>query len=111
MDNKILKKKQKAAEYFTKKLLASKAGKDIAKVILFGSVARGEADDYSDIDLMIFANKKRPIKDISSKLSYDTLMKIGERVESHVYSTSEYIDPQSYFVYHAIEAGRKLYSQ
>lgn len=40
----------------------------IAKIILFGSKARGEADPYSDVDLLVLTNKEK-IKEDREKLS------------------------------------------
>lgn len=111
MNPKILEKKQKALDHFTKNLLESEAGKSVGRIILFGSVVEGEADKYSDIDLMIFADKKAAVEDTSSRLGYDVLMDHGELVEPHVYPIKEYSDPQSYFVYRAVEVGRDLYSR
>jgi uncharacterized protein len=110
MKKKTLQKKQKALDYFTKKLLSSSVGKDITRIILFGSLARQEIDEDSDVDLMIFAKKAKKVGDLASNLSYDVLMEVGESIEPHVYSTSNYQAPQSYFVYHAIESGKDIYS-
>lgn len=109
MRSKILRKKQKAIEHFTQKLLASKVGNEINQILLFGSVARGKVDEYSDVDLMIFAKNPKKVEQISSELSFDTILEDGERIESHIYPTQQYADPQSYFVYHAIKSGKRLY--
>ena len=111
MITKILEKKQKALDHFTKNLLESEAGDAVDRIILFGSVAKGEVDKYSDIDLMIFADKEDVVGDVSSRLGYDVLMDHGELVEPHVYPVKEYSDPQSYFVYRAVEVGKNLYSR
>lgn len=109
--SKILEKKQNAAEYFTQKLLASKAGKDIAKVILFGSVARGEADDYSDIDVLLFSNVPEKVRKVLWKVCMDTYEKHEEGTEPMLYPLSKYEDPDSYFLYRAIKEGKQLYSR
>jgi len=50
-------------------------GSDLEKIFLFGSHARGDAVEGSDIDLLLVSNKKIPsgtmrkIRDISSSLS------------------------------------------
>lgn len=109
MNSKILEKKQKAAEYFTKKLLASKAGKDIAKVILFGSVARGEADDYSDIDLLVFCHMPGRVREELWKVLVDAYEEYEESIEPLVYKIKEYEKPDSYFLYQSIKKGKQLY--
>ena len=44
--------KREAVEYFVK-LLKERFGGRIKKVILFGSVARGDAEEDSDIDVLV----------------------------------------------------------
>lgn len=109
MDSEILRRKQKAAEYFTKKLLSSRAGKDVARVVLFGSVARGEVDDYSDIDLLLFAPAPEKVRPAVWEVGMDTYEKYGESVEPLFYSPKKYEDPDSYFLYRSIKAGKQLY--
>lgn len=109
MNTKILKKKQKAAEYFTKKLLASKVGKDIDRIILFGSVARGDADDYSDIDILLFSNTPEKVRKVLWKACMDTYEKHEEGTEPMLYPLSKYEEPDSYFLYRAIKEGKQLY--
>lgn len=106
---KILEKKQRTLEYFTQKLLSSKAGKNVARIILFGSLAKGEADESSDIDLMIFAREPKKVEDVASDLSYEILLKKGEPVEPHVYPDSDYKTPKTYFVKLAVETGQLIY--
>lgn len=110
MNKKILKKKQEAAEYFTKELLASKAGKDIAKVILFGSVARGEADDYSDIDILVFGKNINRIEDAAWETCLNSYKRFEEGIEPLVYPVSKLKNPDSYFLYQSIKQGKELYS-
>ena len=109
MSRKVLQKKQKVAEYFTQRLLKSKAGKDVTGVILFGSVVKGEADSFSDIDLMIFAKKPKRVAKLADELSYDILLEQGEPIEPHVYPASDRTAPRSYFVKLATKTGQPIY--
>jgi predicted nucleotidyltransferase len=48
----ILELKRSAAQDFTRMFLSSAIGEQVIKVILLGSVARGEAKEDSDVDLL-----------------------------------------------------------
>ena len=49
----IQKKKRNALESFIARLLASAVGRYVAKIILFGSVAKNDADEESDVDVLV----------------------------------------------------------
>lgn len=103
-----LHKKQKALDYFTREILSSKVGNDIDEMILFGSLAQGEPDYYSDIDLVVFTNDPGVTKREANRISYDTLMKFDELIDSQIFSVDQYRSPQTYFVYQAITKGKRL---
>lgn len=105
----ILQKKEKAAAYFTQKLLQSKAGKDIARVVLFGSVAEGEADDYSDIDILVFGRNINRTENEVWEAALSSYEKFEEGVEPLVYPVRKLKNPDSYFLYQSIKTGRQLY--
>ena len=56
-------------------------GKRVKKIILYGSYARGDYSDFSDVDVMILVTlTESEIKDISdqiSDLAFDYMMKYG----------------------------------
>ncbi|KZX11481.1 nucleotidyltransferase domain-containing protein [Methanobrevibacter filiformis] len=66
---------------------------EIEKIILFGSVARGDDNKDSDIDILIITSKKsdkRKIKgDVYSK-TFDILMKNGEYISAKIKSLNHY---------------------
>lgn len=110
IDQKILRKKQDAADYFTQKLLQSRAGKDVARIILFGSVARGEADDYSDIDILLFSQYPKKIRKGLWEVLVDAYEKYEESIEPMIYPLKKYLKPDSNFLYQSIKNGRLLYA-
>ena len=83
------------------------------KVILFGSQAQGEADEHSDIDLII-------IKD-SDKKFIDRLIEVSEilgpdldKVDAFVYNPEEWrrmIESGNPFALEAIEKGKVVYEK
>ena len=64
----------------------------IEKIILFGSVARGEDKEDSDIDLLIITNSEN-IKDLKKEVSnktWDILLRKGEYISLIIRSNSYY---------------------
>lgn len=101
--------KIKAANYFAKKLLESPAGKHIKSLILFGSITQGKADKDSDIDFLIFTDKRKQTLSAAWEAGVDTFKKFQEGVEPLIYSPKELKKPRSYFLYRSIKTGRRLY--
>jgi predicted nucleotidyltransferase len=109
MNKKILLKKGKAINHFIEKISRVPERKLVKKIILFGSVARGNADRESDIDLMVFGKEPNKIRKLAGDMSFDILTDLGELIEPHVYPSSDLIRPRSYFVLRAIETGKEVY--
>lgn len=80
-------KKREAVEYFSR-LLKGRYGGRIREIILFGSVARGDAGEESDIDVLIIAEGISQ-KEIS-ELTWEVLMRTGEVVSAIVESPREF---------------------
>lgn len=63
---------------------------EIKKIILFGSVARGDDNKDSDIDILIVSSKKAETKDkIMAKIT-DALLEQGIYISAKVISQNEY---------------------
>lgn len=77
-------KKQKALSLFIEKLLKTEAKGSIARIILFGSLLKGEAKEVG--------------------------MATGESVESLIRCVDEARYPQSYFLYYNLKREREVYS-
>ena len=85
---------------------------NIDKVILFGSWAKGNPSEFSDIDLAIFSpdfgeNKLKELQ-LLSKLSWQ----VDETIEAVPYSSNELnnLEPAS-FVHEIIESGETIYDR
>lgn len=93
------------------KLLERSDKKDIARIVLFGSVARedSDVDDYSDVDVLVFGKNLKSIENAAWEASLDSYQKFEESVEPLVYSLSKMKKPDSYFLHHSIKTGKQLY--
>ncbi|MDR2545760.1 MAG: nucleotidyltransferase domain-containing protein [Methanobrevibacter sp.] len=63
------------------------------KVVLFGSVARGDDNENSDIDILIITTNKRGISKIDDDIYikvFDTLITTGERISIKMRSKEFY---------------------
>lgn len=84
----------------------------VPKVILYGSWANGQADEYSDIDLAVFSpdfgkNKLRELQ-LLSKLSWD----VDESIEAIPYSVEKLNEPEpSSFVSEILKTGKIVYEK
>ena len=81
---------QEAIEEF-KELLNKKYPKDIESVKLFGSKARGDFHEESDIDLMVvLKGADENEKDKITDAAYDLLLKYEVDISPRVYSSKEF---------------------
>lgn len=106
----IYEKKRKALNYFKDRLLSSDAKELIGKIILFGSVAKGEATPDSDIDVLVFAfGDLKKISHACADASLWTGIETKESVEPLVYCIDDLRFINSYFIYNAIKNGKEVY--
>ena len=83
------------------------------RVILFGSYARGESNSYSDIDLVIIANTRRPFVERFKDYS-DVLAVSPAAVEMLVYTPAEFkrmADAGNPLVTKVLNEGKTLYER
>lgn len=111
MELDIQTKKERAIDYFLKELLKKEARYHIAKIILFGSLLKGEAKKGSDIDLLVITTDSfKEISNACADASFETALSTGESVEPIVRCIDEARYPQSYFMYSVLKRGREVYS-
>lgn len=100
-----------ALQAYVRNLLASPTRPDIAKIILFGSVAKGEARPESDVDVMVLGFDHL---DLLRGASYDATLELGEYagegVEPLFETIDEWVEPQDYFMYRVTRFGKEVYS-
>lgn len=106
----IIGRKLAALEDFIKVIRASAISKDIVKIIHYGSTVEGGCSSESDVDVVLVATGDiRKVDEISSKISYEILLKTGERIEPMVYCIEDYMHP-NYFIYNVKKTGREVLS-
>ncbi len=109
--NQVLTTKYDALDRFTHQLLSSGAKDQIARMILFGSVVRGDARQDSDVDLLVFAfGDLRKVSEICAEASLDVVMESGEYIQALVYSIDDFSPPRSYFLLSVMRYGKEIYS-
>ena len=111
MESTVQIRKQKALDFFLDELLKTEARDSIAKVILFGSLLKGEAKEESDIDLLVVAlDSPRKVSNACADAAFEAALANGESVEPLVRCIDEARYPRSYFVYSTLKRGREVYS-
>jgi uncharacterized protein (UPF0332 family)/predicted nucleotidyltransferase len=107
----LIENKRKALDRFSRHLLSSPEGKNIGKIILFGSLIHGEVRDTSDVDVLILASGHlNEVENAAADAALEAGMEIGESVEPLVYCLDEVRYPSSYFIYNISRKGEEIYS-
>ncbi len=107
----LLAVKYDALERFTQQLLSSDVREQIAKMILFGSVAKGDAHQDSDVDVLVFGfGDLRKLLEECAEASLDTAIESGEYIQALVYCIDDFSPPRSYFLYRVMRYGKEIYS-
>jgi uncharacterized protein (UPF0332 family)/predicted nucleotidyltransferase len=107
----LLDTKYNALEDFTRRLLANDVKDQIAKIILFGSMARGDARQDSDIDVLVFGfGDLRKLFRMCAEVAFDILMESGEYIQVLTYCIDDLSPPRSYFLYRVMLYGKEIYS-
>jgi len=87
-----MKNRYEIAQEFSNKI----KNKYIKRIVLFGSVARGDDNDDSDIDILIISNNQELIEDIISDEKFNILTKYKELISAHIISEKHYDDTINY---------------
>jgi len=103
-------RKMNALTKFVDVLLSSPEGRDVAKVILFGSSARTDADEQSDVDVLILAANDSGKLDEAAHRAALSLPFDSEEIDVFVAPMSYWFVPNSYFVQSIIENGVEVLS-
>lgn len=77
-----------AAEEFAREL-ERLLGENLRSVVLFGSVARGEDEDSSDVDLLVIVDDEEEVPDLSEAIG-SWMVEHGDVLQVHIVSYEEY---------------------
>ncbi len=80
------------AKNFARKMKSDK----IKLMILFGSVARGDDHEHSDIDILVVSNYRKDIWPKIRTLIGETMMKEGELLSIHVMPENVFNETKDY---------------
>ena len=101
--------KQTAMQTFVDRLLHSPVGRNIIKIVHYGSTARDDWHEESDIDLLIIATGNlKTVENTCSDLSFDVMLEKGELVQPMVYCPDAYRHPH-YFLTRVQKSGKEIY--
>jgi len=98
-----------ALQHFMQTLLASPAREQVAKVVLFGSVAWGDPEPDSDVDVLVFGTRDL---EALQETCYDAWLTVPapHSIESIVAPLSQLLVPDSYFIYSTLRHGKEIYA-
>ena len=99
-----------AAADFAARLLNGPMGDQVERIMLFGSVAVGEARRNSDIDLMVFADGAHDVL-VDAVWSAAVECEDDEDLAPLVYDLEAMRCPQSLFVYDTLKYGREIFAR
>jgi uncharacterized protein (UPF0332 family)/predicted nucleotidyltransferase len=106
----LLQAKHRALDEFLRRLKRRAVWRKIAKVILYGSVLRGEAGEESDIDvLLVGTGDLREVEEAASDVAFSVLLDLDQRVEPLVYCLDDFRSPRA-FLLAVRREGKEVYS-
>ena len=105
----LLEEKYCALNEFLRRLKKQAVWERIAKVILYGSVLRGDAGEESDIDvLLVSTGDIQEGQEVASDVAFSVLLDLGQRVEPLVYCPEDFFSSRS-FLSAVRKEGKEVY--
>src|SRR5712692_2113558 len=101
-----------AAADFAARLLNGPMGEHIERIMLFGSVATGDARPESDIDVMVFGDAPTAkFAEAVDDAALQSLLELGQDVEPMKYDINAMRHPPCYVVYSTLKRGREVFAK
>ena len=104
-------RKLRVAAQFANGLLALPNGKHIARIVLYGSLARGEAEPDSDIDVLVFAAQQpAAVEQSAAQLAWELSLKEGEHIAPLVFPLNDFYHYTDFFFTASLREGKEVYA-
>ena len=82
---------------------------DIKLIMLFGSVARGEDTEESDIDILIVSNHREKIEEVIANEVAWIMYDKNELISAHIMSEERFVKTQHFsFLTNVLSEGEKI---
>ena len=91
-------------------LLDSELRDSIAKVVLFGSYAKGTASEDSDIDVLVLTTENGKTEQLLMEKIYDFILGYDVPLEVLVANIDSLFLDRDYFTYNVLRYGQEIYS-
>jgi len=111
MPGDVIERKIRCAEEFAR-LLVQRLGSRVCRVVLFGSVAKGDADADSDIDILVILDAvDEQARRVIAETAFETSIAHDESIEYLTMDIEEYMrkTPDNSLIYEVEATGRILY--
>lgn len=96
---------------FIDRVRRASVGDNIVKMMLYGSVLRGDATPESDIDLFVIATGDlRAVEQTVDDIAFEVMLEHDERVSPMVYCVDVLRHPPSYFASRVVKQGKEVYT-
>jgi predicted nucleotidyltransferase len=92
------------------RLLSGPHGRDVLKIVIFGSYAKGTAHHHSDLDILLVLNRVEQIADFLAELSIDFHAAYRVGLEPVIATVDELFPITSYFLRNVLSYGKEVYA-
>ncbi|MBI4769763.1 MAG: HEPN domain-containing protein [Chloroflexi bacterium] len=104
-------RKLSALAHFVRALLGHAAGRHVARILLYGSVARGEAEADSDVDVLVFGVERLPpLEQAVAALAWDVSLQEGEHIAPIVFPLNDLYHPADAFLASTLRRGTEVFA-
>ncbi|MBI5286025.1 MAG: HEPN domain-containing protein [Deltaproteobacteria bacterium] len=101
---------KKAIDSFSEGLIKGPAGKDVLKIILFGSYVKGTAGRDSDIDLLIVTGNGEKVSQALADVTLEVQTRFRLGIEPVIVPVDDIFPVTSYFIYNVLRYGQEVFS-